>query len=263
MSNDEFLNITVEAAIAASNIIMEDFPKIKNPKFKSKIDLVTRTDLKSEKIIKKIILSKYPNHSILAEESGKNETKSNYLWIIDPIDGTTNYVHGCPPFSISIALYHYNIPIVAVVLELPVLKLYTAIKDKGAWCEGKSIQCSTTKKIRKSLLVTGFSYNQDKYWEHNMNLFKTLTKSSQGVRRFGSAALDLCFVAEGKLDGFWEYDLHPWDTAAGILIAKEAGCKITKLNGKSYSIYDNNILVTNGNIHNEIIDIISNVKIDF
>ena len=262
MNNERFLDIAVEAAITASNIVMDDFLKIRKPKYKGSIDLVTKTDLESEKIIKNIILSSYPNHSILAEESGKKKTRSDFLWIIDPIDGTTNFVHGCSPFSISIALFYKKEPIVSTILELPNLKLYTAIKDKGAWCEGNSIKCSKTKILKKSLLVTGFSYNYDYLWEQNMLLFKKLTRASQGVRRFGSASLDICYVAEGVLDGFWEYNLNPWDTAAGILIAAEAGCLVSNIKGESFNIYNNSILVTNKNINKEIIKVISSVKID-
>ena len=131
MNNEKFLDIAVEAVITASNVVMDDFLKTKTPKYKGNIDLVTKTDLESEKIIKNIILSNYPSHSILAEETGERITKSAFLWIIDPLDGTTNFVHGCTPFSISIALFYKNEPLVSTVLELPNLKLYTAIKNIG------------------------------------------------------------------------------------------------------------------------------------
>ena len=261
MSNN-FLDLAVEASLTASNIVLEDFSKTIDPSFKGKTNPVTKTDIESEKIIKKIISSSYPNHSILAEETGLKKNNSEYLWIIDPIDGTTNFVHGCSPFSISIALFYKESPLISVVLELPNLKLYTAIRNEGVWCEGKKIQCSDIKSLDKSLLVTGFSYEHDHLWEKNMILFKELTKASQGVRRFGSAALDLCYVAEGKLDGFWEYNLKPWDTAAGILIAMEANCKISNINGKPYNIYKKSILVTNKNIQKEMLKFISNIEID-
>tara|TARA_B100001250_G_scaffold414502_1_gene453298 strand:- start:3251 stop:4042 length:792 start_codon:yes stop_codon:yes gene_type:complete len=260
MNDGDFLNIGIEAAIAASYSIIEDLPKIKDPTYKGKIDLVTKTDTNSELIIKSIISNKFPDHSIIAEESGSNEIKSDYLWIIDPLDGTTNFVHGCPPFSISIAFYVKKNPILGLVLELPTSKLYTAIRGEGAFCEGEPISRSGVECVEKSLLATGFSYNHDSLWEYNMEIFKELTRLSQGVRRFGSAALDLCYVAEGKLDGFWEFGLKPWDTAAGIIIANEAGCKVTNIKGKVFSIYDDNILVTNQKINTEMIKLISNVK---
>ena len=175
------------------------------------------------------------------------------MWVIDPLDGTTNFVHGYPSFSVSIGIYYKKNPIVATVLEMPHVKLYTAIKNKGAWCEGSKIQTSRTKTLKDSLLVTGFGYEHGDLWEKNMDLFRILTDKCHGVRRLGSASIDICHVATGQVDGFWEYDLSPWDSAAGILIAKEAGCSVSQLNGTKYSIFDNNILVTNRYIHEEMI----------
>ncbi len=253
IDNDKILNVAVEAALAASNIIMEASGRSKIAIHKGFTDLVTETDLHSEKIIKDIIRSFYKDHTILAEETGKDSSSSYYLWIIDPLDGTTNFVHGYPSYAVSIGLYYKNVPQVGVVLEMPKLKLYTAIKDQGVWCEGEKIKASNTKNIHKSLLVTGFGYNHDENWDTNMKLFRHFTDITQGVRRSGSAAIDLCHVASGLADGFWEFDLKPWDTAAGILIAKEAGCMVKNLNGESYSIYDNNILVANKNIYNQML----------
>ena len=255
IKNEKILEIAVEAALAASNIVMEaaQIPQIAKHK-KNASDLVTNTDLESERIIKLFIHKNFPNHNILAEESDQKVSDSDYLWVIDPLDGTTNFVHGYPSYSISIGVFYKNNPIVAVVLEMPHIKLYTAIKNKGAWCEGKKIIASKTKTIRGSLFVTGFGYQHGDLWEKNMDLFKIFTDKSHGVRRLGSASIDICHVASGQADGFWEYDLSPWDSAAGILIAQEAGCTISQLNGSKYSIYDNNILVTNGIIHKEMIE---------
>ena len=149
--------------------------------------------------------------------------------------------------------YLKNKPIVAVVIEMPHKKIYSAIKNEGAWCEGIPICCSKTGALRDSLLITGFGYNHDELWEKNMKLFKYFTHICHGVRRLGSAAIDICHVATGQADGFWEFDLKPWDTAAGILIAEESGCSITKLDGAKYNIHEKSILVTNGNIHSELI----------
>lgn len=251
------LQVAVESAIAASHIIMDSLNLPKNIDYKGKTELVTEIDQRSEKRIKSIIKSFYPEHSILAEESGKEENSSDYLWIIDPLDGTTNYVHGYPSFAISIALYHLNIPTIGVVLEMPTTKLYTSIVGRGAWCEGRTISCSPTKKLINSLLVTGFGYEHGKNWETNMALFKTFTDKTQGVRRLGAAAVDLCHVASGMVDGYWEFDLKPWDSAAGIIIAKEAGAKVTQMDGTEYSIYDTNILVTNSFLHEQIMQQIS------
>lgn len=258
-TNDDYLNIAVEAALAASQLIMDSQNYPQGTSYKGKTDLVTKTDLASEKLIKLILLSYFPSHSILAEESGHTHRKSDYEWIIDPLDGTTNFVHGYPSFAVSIALFYQNTPLVGVVLEMPNMRLYTAIKNKGAWCEGSPINCSKTSTLDKSLLVTGFGYEHGSLWEKNMNLFKQFTDMTQGVRRLGAASVDLCHVASGKVDGFWEYDLKPWDTAAGLIIATESGCKVTKLSGDAYSIYDNNILVTNGAIHSAMIQEIERI----
>ena len=137
---------------------------------------------------------------------------------------------------------------------MPHKKLYSAITKKGAWCEGIPIKCSKINSIDNSLLVTGFGYEHDKNWEMNMILFKSFTHKTQGVRRLGSAAIDLCHVATGQVDGFWEFDLKPWDTAAGILIASEAGCKVTDMVGNNFNIFKNNILVTNGLLHDRVIN---------
>ena len=254
INKDDLLNVAVEAALAASNLVMEasDRPRVAN--HKGITDLVTETDLKSEKTIKAIIRSFYKDHTILAEETGQDTNVSDYLWIIDPLDGTTNFVHGYPSFAISIGLFYKNEPLVAVVVEMPNMRMYTAIKGQGAWCEGKNINCSDTKSLERSLLVTGFGYEHGENWDNNMNLFKQFTDDTQGVRRLGAAAVDICHVAKGVADGFWEYDLKPWDTAAGILIAKEAGCMVTDLSGNQFDINDNNILITNGHIHQNMVN---------
>ena len=251
--NDKLLNVAVEAAIAASHIIMEALEKPRVADHKGKTDLVTETDHLSEKTIKSIIRASFPDHGFLAEESGQDPSESDYLWIIDPLDGTTNFVHGYPSFAVSIGLFLQNEPLIAVVIEMPHTKLYTAIQGEGAWCEGQSISCSQTDSIDESLLVTGFGYEHGERWEKNMRLYKHFTDTTQGVRRLGAAAVDLCHVASGKVDGFWEFDLQPWDTAAGILIAQEAGCMVTQMDGSDYSIYDNNILVANPQVHSKMV----------
>jgi myo-inositol-1(or 4)-monophosphatase len=257
--SDEFLNVAVEAAIAASHIIMEALGKPRVAQFKGKTDLVTETDLLSEKVIKSIIRASFPDHDILAEESKKESSQSDFLWIIDPLDGTSNFVHGYPSFAVSIGLFFQNEPLVAVVMEMPHTKLYSAIKGEGAWCEGQSISCSQAESLNQSLLVTGFGYEHGENWKRNMRLFKHFTDTTHGVRRLGAAAVDLCHVASGKVDGFWEYDLKPWDTAAGILIAREAGCVVSQMDGSDYSIYDNNIMVGNPKIHSRLIREIGNI----
>ena len=262
IKNDDLLNVAVEAGLAASNIIMEALGEPRIADYKGKTDLVTVTDYQSENTIKSIISSYFADHNFLAEESGKDSISSEYLWIIDPLDGTTNFVHGYPSFAVSIGLFYKNEPLIAVVVEMPHTKLYSAVKSEGAWCEGRSITCSETFSVEKSLLITGFGYEHGDLWEQNMTLFKHFTNTTQGVRRLGAAAVDICHVASGHADGFWEYDLKPWDTAAGILIAKEAGCVISNMTGNPCSIYDNNILITNPYIHEKLLNEIKSIRTD-
>ena len=258
--NKGYLDTAIYAAKAASDhIIRSSKRKIKS--FKAKTDLVTDTDLSSEELITNIIKNKYPDHNILAEESGLIDSHlSEYTWIIDPLDGTTNFVHNYPSYAVSIALIHKNKPIVGVVIEMPLMNIYYATINSAAYCNNKIIGCSKTDKLILSLLVTGFSYNHNENWNLNIEYFKKFTDITQGVRRLGSAAVDLCHTAIGHVDGFWEFDLKPWDVAAGVLIAKRAGANISKLNGDKYSIYDDEILVTNGLIHQDMIKVFKELK---
>ena len=256
---EELLDVAIKAAHLSSDIILEFSDKSKVVDYKGRTDLVTIADKKSEKLIIDTILDKFQDHSILAEESGSNSKDSKYLWLIDPLDGTTNFVHGYPSYGISIACSIDNIISIAVVKDIVNNDLYTAIMNKGAFKNGNLINISKTKTLIDSLLVTGFGYNHDVNWELNMKLFKHFTNNTQGVRRLGAASIDLCHLAAGIVDGFWEYDLKPWDTAAGKLIVEEAGGKITKLNGDKFNIYQNQILASNKIIHKDLVLDISSI----
>jgi len=258
--NREFLEIAIYAAKKASDLIINT-SKREIKTFKAKTDFVTETDIASEEIITNIIKSKYPDHSILAEESGLKDTDSSeYTWVIDPLDGTTNFVHNYPSYAVSIALINNGEPIVGVIIEMPLMKIYHATINSPAYCNNNIISCSNINKLILSLLVTGFSYDHNDNWNFNMKLFKEFTDITQGVRRLGSAAIDFCHTAIGHVDGFWEFDLNPWDVAAGVLIAEQAGAKISKLNGDKYSIYDDEILVTNGHIHQDMVKVFNELK---
>jgi myo-inositol-1(or 4)-monophosphatase len=249
------LSVAKSAARDASELILNANEIDRKTSNKSTItDLVTQTDKNAEQVIKDDILAKFPDHNILAEESGETSSNSDFLWVIDPLDGTTNFVHGLSPYCVSIALFKNNKPLLSVISELPSENLFWAVKGNGAFCNGEKISVSSRKLIRDSLLITGFSYEHDSKWETNMKLFKNFTKISHGVRRIGSAAADLCYVASGKADAFWEIGLYPWDSAAGILLVKEAGGKVSRMDGKPYNIYDKQILATNNLIHNEMLD---------
>ncbi len=251
--NDEYLRVAVDAAQNASSIIMNALDKPRAYSHKGMMDLVTETDKASEQTIIEQIRRQFPDHSILAEESGQDTIQSDYQWIIDPLDGTTNFVHGYPCFAVSIALHNQGIPLIGVVSELPAGHLYIAMRGKGASLNDTSIKVSSIEKLSKSLLVTGFGYEHGEKWQRNMDLFKHFTDITQGVRRLGAASVDLCHVACGRVDGFWEYDLHPWDTAAGILIIQEAGGMVTGMDGNPFSIYQDHVLCTNGYLHQEML----------
>lgn len=223
----------------------------------SPIDLVTDADKACEELILKTIRVHFPDHSILSEEIGAVDHNGDYKWIIDPIDGTTNFAHGLPLFAISIAVVYKGKPIIGVV-EVPALKeTFWAQEGRGAYVGNKEIHVSKTAKLEASLLATGFPYaRRDGRYAKNMILFDAFYKLNQGVRRFGSAAIDLCFTAAGRFDGFWEYDLKPWDVAAGKIIMEEAGGMVTNMDGSIFNPKVEAILASNGLIHGEMLRVI-------
>jgi len=206
------------------------------------------------------ILEAFPDHGILAEEKAQIENSSGFLWIIDPLDGTTNYAHGYPSFSVSIGLECAGDVIVGVVYDPMRDELFSAARGQGAFLNGNPIAVSRTDVLIRSLLATGFPYDRAVNKENNLNYFNALIMASQEIRRSGSASLDLCALAAGRLDGYWELKLHPWDVAAGSLIVQEAGGELTDFSGKRSSIRDNEILASNGRIHSQILEIIDRVK---
>lgn len=251
---NHYLDTSIKAAIEAGNILKEGFGKNFEINSKSGInDLVTEYDLASEKCIIDILKHEYPSHSILAEESGVTDNPdSDYKWVIDPLDGTVNYAHNIPVFSVSIALEYKGEIICGVVYNPIVNEMFSASKGGGAFMNDKKIEVSESSDIQTSLLVTGFPYDIHKYKCHCVELFVKIVQSGIPIRRMGSAALDLAYVAAGRFDGFWEIGLNPWDVAAGYLILSEAGGNVTQFDGKEYDIYCKNILGTNGKIHNDV-----------
>ena len=224
------------------------------------IDLVTEADKKSEDYLIKQIKSKYPNHSIVSEESGNIDNKSEYLWIIDPLDGTTNYKNKLPIFAVSIALQKNRETICGVVYNPAADKCFYAEKDKGAYLNNKKIKVSSSITLSDSLIATGFPYIHDKYYDLSFDIFKDFYDATQGVRRLGAASLDLCFVAMGRYAGFYEFNLKSWDICAGLLIAKEAGATCSDWNNKPVSFSGKRILCNNGFIHNEMMKILNKNK---
>ena len=251
---DYIFDFAKELIENASKIILKNYNKVTKIKYKKgDSNLVTNVDHEVEALILKEINHNFPKHSILAEESGTHKKNPIYKWFIDPIDGTTNFAHRYPCFCISIA-FAKNSELEFGLIKNPLTgELYSARKNKGAKLNKEKITVSKIKHLKESLLVTGFPYDKRTSKMNNLNNFSKLTLITQGVRRDGSAALDLCYVASGKVDGFWELKLSPWDVAAGVLILKEAGGKITNFKGNSYDIYSNKIVATNGFIHKELL----------
>jgi myo-inositol-1(or 4)-monophosphatase len=223
-------------------------------------DLVTEIDKKSEKKIIDVIHNHFPGHNILSEECGDLNMKSDYVWIIDPIDGTVNYAHSLPIFCVSIALEIKKKVKIGLIYNPMNNEYFYGENNKGAYLNGKRIRVSGIKYLKDALLVTGFPYGAQNNTDHCINHFVNFIKAGLPIRRLGSAALDLCYVACGRIDGFWEVSLNPWDVAAGNLILKEAGGKVTNFFGKKYSIYNKQILATNGKIHREMIEILDMVN---
>jgi len=257
---NELANCAVEAALKSGDILRKGFGTSFEISLKEgKNNLVTEFDKLSEKAIIQHIHSIFPDHVFLAEESGKTGdlAKDNVRWIIDPLDGTVNFAHGLPIFSISIAA-ELNNEIIAGVVYHPLLdELFVAKKDGGAYLNGKKLKVSDNDDLDSSMLVTGFPYNVNQNPCGCIDHFVSIIKKGIPVRRLGSAALDLAYVAAGRFDGFWEINLNPWDVAAGILLVQEAGGRISTYSNKSYSIFDESILATNGKIHNGIVEAMS------
>lgn len=245
------LNVAVEAAYAAAHILKKYWGQLKTIEEKQAGDLVTNADRETEEEIIKILKGYYPMHGILAEESG-GSLDHEYVWVIDPLDGTTNYTHQFPMTAISIGLMHKGEPVAGVVYNPFFQELFSCSKGRGAYLNGNKISVSSTHQLSKSLLATGFAYDRISNCDTNYKEFCHLTHISQGVRRLGSASLDLAYVSAGRLDGYWERGLKPWDIAAGILLVKEAGGLVTSYDGTALDIGSGRVMATNGKLHSEL-----------
>ena len=253
------VKVAVEAAYAAGKIQLEYTDNIRNISEKDGVrgDVVTEVDYLCEKEIIRRIKNTFPDHAILAEESGETQGNSTNKWIIDPLDGSLNYSHGYPCYCVSIGFEHDGQQVVGVIYNPNLDELFVAEKGLGATLNDKSIKVSGVETLEKSLLVTGFTPKIIGSENDNLNHFCDFMKSCQAVRRPGSAAMDLCYTAMGRFEGFWECHLNPWDMAAGVLIVLEAGGSVTDLDGGPFSIYNNHILATNGKVHQEMVDILA------
>ncbi len=258
-SATHFLEVAVEAAREAGEILVVEHSRPQTISYKGDVDIVTETDKKSEAAIVSRLRTHFPKHAIVAEEGGGDAAlKSRYCWYVDPLDGTTNFAHGYPCFAVSIALLEDGEPLVAAVLNPINNELFTAARGEGSFLNQKKIHVSSIQTISKSLLATGFPAHK-RISNPNIHYYWEFTLRSHGVRRAGSAALDLCSVACGRFDAFWEFGLKPWDSAAGILIVREAGGIVTDFAGQPYHVGDRELIASNGLIHDEMRKIVANV----
>ncbi|RYD55195.1 MAG: inositol monophosphatase [Sphingobacteriales bacterium] len=250
----ELKDVLIEATKAAGQIMLDYFQGTFTVGNKEGINnLVTEVDMLAETKIMAIIKANFPGHSIITEESGALMQDSPYQWIIDPIDGTVNYAHGIPIACVSIGLRHQEDLILGAVFNPMMNEFYFAEKGKGATLNGKPISVSNKVDFRKACLVTGFPYKWPVSKEHPIKVFERFIMEGLPVRRLGSAAIDLCWVACGRFDGFWEYNLSPWDVAAGYLIVAEAGGRITNFDGEPCDVFHKETLATNGHIHDDML----------
>jgi len=263
MNTKRYLQAAKEAAQKAGRILKENIDKSSKIFFKGTVDLVTNFDNQSQKEIFKHLSSCFPGHDFLAEEGLSKQEGSGFRWIIDPLDGTTNYAHNFPIFCVSIALERKGEVVLGVVYDPMRKEMFSAIKGEGAFLNGKKIKVSSVDDLDKSLIATGFPYDIRVSEANNIVHFNNFLIRVQGIRRCGSAAMDLCYVACGRFDGFWELKLQPWDMAAGALIAQEGGGLISDFKNREFSIFDSEILATNGLIHQQMVDVLlmENVRV--
>ena len=258
--NDRLLEVAWQGATAAGQLIQESWQKPQSIEYKGAIDLVTSVDRESERLIVGTIQHYFPDHSILAEEETiVDGSDQECRWIIDPLDGTSNFAHGYPHFCISIAFENRGTVMMGLVYDPVRQECFKAVRGGGASLNGATIRTSAVAQLDKALLGTGFPYDRRECAEIYLSYFKAFMVRSQGIRRNGSAALDLCYVASGRFDGFWEMKLKPWDVAAGALIVSEAGGVLSDFFGNTLSIYGQETLACNPLIHCEMLEIASTV----
>lgn len=253
----EFLETASAAARAAGAVQKQRYGGAFAINYKGETDLVTEVDQTCEALIVETIRKRHPGHDILAEENDYASLQSGFTWVIDPLDGTTNYAHGIPWFCVSIALEVENQIKMGVIYHPMMEQLFTVVQGEGAFLNGERLNVSDRTPLRQCLLATGFPYDRSVDPDTNFENFMKFQKSARAVRRFGAAALDLAYVATGRLDGFWESNLQPWDVAAGALLVTEAGGLVTGYAGEPYAIRNHRIVASNGLIHYKMLEILA------
>jgi myo-inositol-1(or 4)-monophosphatase len=257
--NNRYLQLAIVAAKEAGRIQMEHFDHSHPVEYKGEFNPVTEVDRLCERAIVKMILDAFPDHDILTEESPFEGKGSPCRWIIDPLDGTTNYFHGFPCFCVSIGLEVEGEVKIGVVYNPTLNELFHAEKGKGAFLNGERIVVSRVDRLNRSLLCTGFPYDVHEHADFYLRYFRQFMTKSFAIRRPGSAAIDLSYLAAGRFDGFWEFKLHAWDVAAASLMITEAGGKVTDFQGQAFNIYSKEILASNGLIHEEMLQVIQEI----
>ena len=256
-----FLETAIEAVVRAGQLQMERFGHDIQIEKKGAIDLVTEVDLAVEHMFRDLVAARFPDHQVLAEEMGGSASvPPGPCWVFDPIDGTTNYAHGIPIFCASLALEIGGVAQVAAVFDPNRQELFTAERGGGAYLNGRPLHVSGAATIMDAVLVTGFPYDVHTRVEEIVGLFGAFVGRARAVRRLGSAAIDLCYVAAGRMDGFWESDLKPWDIAGGALIVEEAGGRITSMTGEPFGSRYGHVLATNGQLHEEMLEVIRDFR---
>jgi myo-inositol-1(or 4)-monophosphatase len=250
-----FLATAVEAVVRAGEIQLARFGSGIRIDKKGSIDLVTEVDLECERMFRALVAERFPDHAVLAEEMGASGAGARHRWIFDPLDGTTNYAHGLPIFCASLGLEIDGIVEVGAVYDPTRRELFTGERGVGAWLNGEPLRVSATSEVIDALLVTGFPYTVHQDPAPLLEMFGAFLRRARAVRRLGSAAIDLCYVAAGRMDAFWEHSLQPWDTAAGALIVQQAGGRVTGLHGEAWVPSTGHILASNGHIHDALLKI--------
>jgi len=251
------IDIAIELAKESGRIQMENLSRVRDVQYKIETDIVTDVDKKCEELIVGRLQKEFPKHDIMAEEGSGNRLKSEWRWIVDPLDGTLNYAHGYPVFATSIALEYKGEVILGVIYEPNRDELFAAEKGSGATLNNRRIKVSGTTELRKALLDTGFAYNKSrKEQDDNIAHFLNFLSEATSIRRDGAAAVDFCSVACGRFDGFWELYLKPWDVAAGQLLVKEAGGNVSMFNGSPFDIYKMEMVASNGLLHEQMVRIL-------
>jgi len=248
-----FVEVAVRAAREAGAIIRRDFGRPSGVSFKARMNPVTETDLAAERAVVSVLAREFPSHDILTEESAQAPRRSEYLWVIDPMDGTVNFTHNYPCVCSSVGLMRGDEIIAGVVFDPIHDELFAAGKGNGATLNGSPLRVSSVPSLEGSLLCTGFPYRLVENPGDTFRVFERISLMVQGVRRDGSAALDICYVAAGRFEGFWERELRPWDTAAGVLILREAGGRATDFSGREFDPFMPEIAATNTLVHEEML----------